>query len=161
MLTLDFQTETAPKALWFPSEEQIHHWLQSALDKFEAADYEVTVRLVEDAEIQALNRDYRGKDYATNVLSFPFEADFDLEIQSALADEPEFLGDLVIAVAVVHREAQAQGKTLEAHFAHLCVHGLLHLLGYDHIDDDEAETMEQLEREILASLGIDDPYREE
>ncbi|MDO4436309.1 MAG: rRNA maturation RNase YbeY [Cardiobacteriaceae bacterium] len=162
MLSLDYQTEDyqqSDKALWFPSPEQIEHWLQSALGFFEESDYAVTVRLVEDSEMQTLNHTYRGKDYATNILSFPFEADFDEEVQSALG--AEILGDMVIAVSVVHREALEQKKAVEHHFAHLCVHGLLHLLGYDHIEEEEALEMEQLEREILATLGIQDPYQEE
>ena len=97
-------------------------------------------------EGQALNRDYRGKDYATNVLSFPYDV------------EPVVFGDLVICPAVVAREAAEQGKTAEAHYAHLVVHGMLHLQGYDHENDADARRMEDQERQLLAGLGYADPY---
>ena len=105
------------------------------------------------SEGRALNRHYRGKDYATNVLSFP--ADLPAGVKMPL------LGDLVICAPVVVREAREQRKSPQAHYAHLTVHGVLHLLGWDHDDDKEAEAMEQLEREILAGLGLPDPYAEE
>ncbi|MGH8074096.1 MAG: rRNA maturation RNase YbeY [Lysobacter sp.] len=132
-----------------PAAMSFRRWVAAALDgRIREAD--LAVRLVDDKEGRALNRHYRGKDYATNVLSFP-------------ADLPEgvklpLLGDLVICVPVVTREATEQGKRLNDHYAHLTVHGALHLLGWDHEDEREAECMEQLEREILASLGIADPY---
>ncbi|WP_432704837.1 rRNA maturation RNase YbeY [Cobetia amphilecti] len=242
-----------------PASHQLEAWVAAALlaaaedgalerDASDAAaPYELTVRLVEEAESQGLNRDYRGKDSPTNVLSFPHEPldldDFALPPElaarfaeegdddslplasmpesdldageeegldghnsddvmlasdamseadeadvsdastsgaasSALGsaatetaaeqaldeqsqDEQRFLGDLIISVHVVAREAREQGKSLENHFAHMLVHGTLHLLGYDHIEDDEAERMEALERHVLAGLGIADPYREE
>jgi probable rRNA maturation factor len=108
----------------------------------------VTIRLVDEEEGQSLNREYRGKDYATNVLSFPYET------------EPRVFGDLVICPAVVSREAEEQQKPLEAHYAHLVVHGMLHLQGWDHLEDAEAEDMEAEETRILASLGYPDPYLE-
>ena len=111
---------------------------------------EVTVRIVDEAESNELNLTYRGKDKPTNVLSFPFEAPPGLELP--------LLGDLVICRQVVEREAEEQGKPLMAHWAHMVVHGSLHLLGYDHIDDEEAEEMEQLERDIMQELGFADPY---
>ena len=111
---------------------------------------EVAVRLTDDAEIQRLNRDFRGKDKPTNVLSFPFEAPPGLELP--------LLGDLVICCQVVEAEAVEQHKPLMAHWAHMVVHGSLHLLGYDHIEDEEAEEMEQLERDIMQELGFADPY---
>ena len=132
-----------------PAAMSFRRWVAAALDgRIREAD--LAIRLVDDKEGRALNRHYRGKDYATNVLSFP-------------ADLPEgvklpLLGDLVICVPVVVREAAEQGKRLNDHYAHLTVHGALHLLGWDHEDEREAECMEQLEREILASLGIADPY---
>ncbi|WP_439329792.1 rRNA maturation RNase YbeY [Cobetia amphilecti] len=237
-----------------PASHQLEAWVAAALlaaaedgalehdDSAAAAPHELTVRLVEEAESQGLNRDYRGKDSPTNVLSFPHEPldldDFALppELAARFAEEGEddslplagmpegdldageeegldghnsddvmlasdtmseadesdasdtasaapetaaeqalgeqaldeqgqdeqrFLGDLIISVHVVAREAREQGKTLENHFAHMLVHGTLHLLGYDHIEDDEAERMEALERHVLAGLGIADPYREE
>jgi len=115
---------------------------------------DVAIRLVDEDEGRALNRHYRGKDYATNVLSFPAELPEGLPPGLRLP----LLGDLVICAPVVAREAAEQGKPLNAHYAHLTVHGVLHLLGWDHEDDTEAEAMEGLEREILALLGIGDPY---
>ena len=106
----------------------------------------VTIRLVDADEGQALNRDYRGKDYATNVLSFPYET------------TPRVTGDLVICPSVVAREAAEQNKPPTAHYAHLTVHGMLHLQGRDHDNDDEAQVMEDEERKILAALGFPDPY---
>lgn len=111
---------------------------------------ELTIRFVDEFEGQTLNRDYRGKDKTTNVLSFPFESPPGIELP--------LLGDLVICHAVVAQEASEQGKLLEHHYAHMVVHGTLHLMGYDHIDDQEAEEMEQFERELLAELNIPDPY---
>ena len=114
----------------------------------------LSIRLVDEPEGRTLNRDYRHKDYATNVLSFP------ADVPEGLLDIP-LLGDLVICVPVVEREAAEQGKSLEAHWAHLVIHGCLHLLGYDHIDDDEAEEMEGLEQNLLADLGHPDPYADD
>lgn len=132
-----------------PASVSFRRWVAAALDgRIREAD--LAIRLVDEKEGRAFNRHYRGKDYATNVLSFP-------------ADLPEgvklpLLGDLLICVPVVAREAREQGKQLGQHYAHLTVHGALHLLGWDHEDEREAECMEQLEREILATLGISDPY---
>ncbi len=120
-------------------------WARAAL----VGGGQITIRLVDADEGQALNRDYRGKDYATNVLSFPYES------------EPLVMGDLVICPAVVAREASEQGKPLDAHYAHLTVHGMLHLQGWDHDSDAEAEEMENEERIILAGLGYPDPYGNE
>lgn len=116
---------------------------------------EVSLRLTDDDEIQALNRDYRGKDKPTNVLSFPLIEDF-----NDLADLPTpiMLGDIVIAYGVVATEAKDQDKAFADHVTHLLVHGLLHLLGYDHETDSDAEVMETLEIDILAALGVQDPY---
>lgn len=114
-------------------------------------DVEVSVRLADDAEIRELNRQWRGKDSATNVLSFPTP-------EGPGGDR--HLGDIVIAYETVRREAEAEGKAFDAHLAHLAVHGYLHLSGYDHEDDDEAEEMEDLERSILADLGVADPYED-
>lgn len=135
-----------------PSEQQVEQWLSVALDGL-CAQGEIAVRIVDEAESAELNGQYRGKDYATNVLSFPSGLPVDMA--------PAILGDLAICAAVVEREAAEQGKTLEAHWAHLYIHGALHLLGFDHIDDDDAEEMEALEINILAKLGFDNPYREE
>ncbi len=107
---------------------------------------ELAVRIVDEAEGQALNRDYRGKDYATNVLTFDY------------SQAPVVAADLVLCAPVVAREAREQGRSLQAHYAHLLVHGALHAQGWDHEDDDEAADMQALETFILATLGVDDPY---
>ncbi|PYG96640.1 rRNA maturation RNase YbeY, partial [Arthrobacter stackebrandtii] len=150
MLELDIQRATDAAA---PDDAAFRRWCELALRQ-RSADSEMTIRLVEDAEGRELNHTYRHKDYATNVLSFP------ADVPDDLLDIP-LLGDLVICVAVVEREAAEQGKSLEAHWAHLVIHGCLHLLGYDHIDDEEAEEMEGLERELLAELGHPDPYADD
>ena len=117
-------------------------WARAAL----VGGGEITIRLVEADEGLALNKEYRGKDYATNVLSFPYDS------------EPLVSGDLVICPSVVAREASEQNKPLAAHYAHLTVHGMLHLQGWDHENDDDAQAMEDEETEILAALGYPDPY---
>ncbi|GAB1619205.1 rRNA maturation RNase YbeY [Pseudomonas sp. NGC7] len=150
MLELDLQRATDAAA---PDDAAFRRWCELALRQ-RSADSEMTIRLVDEAEGRELNNTYRHKDYATNVLSFP------ADVPDDLLDIP-LLGDLVICVAVVEREAAEQGKILEAHWAHLVIHGCLHLLGYDHIDDDEAEEMEALERELLAELGHPDPYADD
>ncbi|MBB6308773.1 rRNA maturation RNase YbeY [Xanthobacter tagetidis] len=114
---------------------------------------EVAVTLTDDAAIRVLNRDWRAMDKPTNVLSFP-QADLPEGV-----DAPQPLGDIIVAIETLEAEAVAEGKAPAHHLAHLVVHGTLHLMGYDHLDDDEAEEMEALERRILAGLGIDDPYR--
>jgi len=136
-----------------PKKNHIRRWARAAARR----DAEVTVRLVGEAEGRELNRDYRGKDYATNVLTFVYAEN------EALPGAPDAVGDvlagdLVLCVPVVVREAAAQGKTLEAHFAHLVVHGMLHLQGYDHETEAEAAEMESLETAILRELGYADPY---
>lgn len=151
MIELDLQLATEAGDL--PAEAQLRRWVELALRQ-RTADSELTIRLVDAEEGQELNRTYRHKDYATNVLSFP------AEVPDDLLDIP-LLGDLVICVPVVEREAREQNKALEAHWAHLVIHGCLHLLGYDHIDDEEAEEMEGLERQLLAELGYPDPYRDD
>ncbi len=132
-----------------PSFEDVQRWLSNTVEKFQT-QAEVTVRIVDEEESHQLNHEYRGKDKPTNVLSFPFEAPQGIEI--------DLLGDLIICRQVVEREAKEQGKPLMAHWAHMVVHGSLHLLGYDHIEDDEAEEMESLETEIMQSMGFEDPY---
>ena len=137
-----------------PAAVSFRKWVAAALaGRIREAD--LAIRLVDAKEGRALNRHYRGKDYATNVLSFPADLPESLPEGVRLP----LLGDLVLCAPVVEREAREQGKPLAAHYAHLTVHGTLHLLGWDHADDVEAEAMERLEREILAGLGIDDPYR--
>ena len=110
----------------------------------------LAIQIVDAGEGRALNRDYRGKDYATNVLSFPTELPASVGLP--------LIGDLAICAAVVQREAAEQGKPPRDHWAHLTIHGVLHLLGYDHVDERDAERMEALETRILAGLGIADPY---
>lgn len=132
-----------------PDEAAFQRWLEAAVTPFQP-ESEVTIRLVDEAESHELNLTYRGKDKPTNVLSFPFEAPLGIELP--------LLGDLIICRQVVEQEAEEQGKSLEAHWAHMVVHGTLHLLGYDHIDDDEAEEMEGIETEIMLALGYPDPY---
>jgi len=150
MLELDLQRATDAAA---PDDAAFRRWCELALRQ-RSADSEMTIRLVDEAEGRELNHTYRHKDYATNVLSFP------ADVPDELLDIP-LLGDLVICVPVVEREAAEQGKALEAHWAHLVIHGCLHLLGYDHIEDEEAEEMEALERTLLAELGHPDPYAHE
>lgn len=153
MLELDLQNASAAQVL--PSETDFRDWCALALRQ-RSADSELTIRLVDEDEGRALNLQFRHKDYATNVLSFP--ADVPDELGGIPLLDIPLLGDLVICVPVVEREAREQNKTLQAHWAHLVIHGCLHLLGYDHIDDEEAEEMETLERTLLAELGHPDPY---
>ncbi len=135
-----------------PTLEQIEQWATAAVQP-QSDEVEMTVRIVDEAESHELNLNYRGKDRPTNVLSFPFECPDEVELP--------LLGDLVICRQVVEREAQEQEKPLMAHWAHMVVHGSLHLLGYDHIEDDEAEEMESLETQIMTGLGFADPYLSE
>ncbi|MGN6271379.1 MAG: rRNA maturation RNase YbeY [Sphingomonas sp.] len=124
-----------------------------------AAAIEISLRLTTDEEVRILNRDYRHKDSPTNVLSFPMVQPDLLETISENSDDGEvLLGDIVLAHGVCVREAAEKGVSVEDHAAHLIVHGTLHLLGYDHIDDAEAEHMEAIEREAMADLGLADPY---
>lgn len=134
-----------------PTEGQIVGWLAPIAERLQAP-IELTVRLVDNSESQTLNSRYRQKDKPTNVLSFPFEA------PPEITEDPDYLGDLVVCLPVVNDEAVAQGKPELHHWAHMVIHGTLHLLGYDHIDDADAEEMEDLERELLAALNIPDPY---
>ncbi len=147
MIDLDLQIATEAPDL--PSEADILRWVTAVVgDAMEEA--QLTVRISDEAEIRELNATYRGKDYATNVLSFPFEAPPGVDIP--------LLGDIIICATVVAREAAEQKKPLEAHWAHMVIHGTLHLLGYDHIEDAEAEVMEGLEISLLTDLGYANPY---
>ena len=133
------------------NEAEFSNTLQSVLDELNVSDSELLVRFVDRIEIQQLNKTYRHQDKATNVLSFP--SDLPIEIEEAI------LGDVVICVAVVTEEAQAQGKTFENHLLHMAIHGTLHLLGFDHIEESDAEKMETLEVKILEKMQISNPYQ--
>ncbi|MCU4675428.1 rRNA maturation RNase YbeY [Catenovulum sp. 2E275] len=136
-----------------PALAEFIRWAQAALVERGDSPTELSIRVVELAESQSLNHEYRGKDKPTNVLSFPFENPPGLTLP--------LIGDLVICADVVKQEAAEQNKPEIAHWAHMVVHGCLHLLGYDHIEDDEAEIMESMETRILLQLGFDDPYKAE
>ncbi len=150
-LALEIQ-RVAGDAEELPDDTQLRAWVEAVLAPANEP-LELVIRLVDEAESRELNRTYRGKDSPTNVLSFPFEAPAEVPLP--------LLGDLVICAPVVAREAHEQGKTLEAHWAHMVIHGLLHLLGYDHQTDEEAQVMETRERELLRRLNFPDPYPEE
>ena len=147
-ITLDLQLASETPNL--PTAAQFQQWLEAAILPFQEIA-EVTVRIVDEEESQQLNFDYREKDKPTNVLSFPFELPPGVE-------ELPLLGDLVICAQVVAAEATEQGKELHHHWAHMVVHGCLHLLGFDHINDADAEEMEAEEILILQQLGIKNPY---
>lgn len=147
MIDLDLQIATEAPDL--PAEADILRWVAAAVGDA-MAEAQLTVRIVDEAEIRKLNATYRGKDKPTNVLSFPFEAPPGVDIP--------LLGDIIICAAVVAREAGEQNKPLEAHWAHMVLHGTLHLLGYDHIEEAEAVEMEGLEIRLLADLGYANPY---
>ncbi|WP_221074216.1 rRNA maturation RNase YbeY [Agarivorans aestuarii] len=148
MAVVDLQIATGDQEN-LPSITAFESWLHATLVE-QDHDSEITVRIVDEAESQALNSQYRNKDKPTNVLSFPFEAPPGVLLP--------LLGDLVICRQVVEREAEEQGKAVFDHWAHMVVHGSLHLLGYDHIEDQEAEEMEALEIAVLTKLGISNPY---
>ncbi len=152
-IRLDVAVGYAVPRKGLPSATSFRKWAAAALDS-RIREADLAIRIVGTKEGRALNRHYRGKDYATNVLSFPAELPEGLPEGVHLP----LLGDLVLCAPVIAREAREQKKALNAHYAHLTVHGVLHLLGWDHEDEREAECMEQLEREILDALGIDDPY---
>ncbi|MBE0509943.1 MAG: rRNA maturation RNase YbeY [Chromatiales bacterium] len=147
-MILDLQI--ASNAPNLPSEAELERWAGAALAG-QPEEAELTIRIVDEDESQQLNRDYRGKDYATNVLSFPFEAPPGMDLP--------LLGDVVICAGVVAREAAEQDKALHAHWAHMVIHGCLHLLGHDHIEEAEADQMEGLEIHLLAALGYPNPYQ--
>lgn len=149
-MNLELDMQNASSAAAIPSDALFERWIRAALDG-ERDEAEVSLRIVDADEITELNRQYRGKDYPTNVLSFP--ADLPEELNLPL------LGDIVICAAVVEREAVEQHKPSAAHWAHMVVHGTLHLLGYDHIDDDEADIMEGREIAILQQLDFPNPYQ--
>lgn len=144
MPALDFSLQIASDSADLPTNVQFKRWVRAAL----RVDTSVTIRIVDEAEGRQLNADYRGKAYATNVLTFP------------LTETPVLMGDIVICAPVVVAEALAQHKPLLAHYAHMTVHGVLHLHGYDHEVDAQAELMEAMEVAIMHRLGFANPYAE-
>ena len=149
-LTIDLQIAVSAEQI--PDEEKFQLWADAAGDTCGCDNRELTIRVTDELESAELNSRYRNKKGPTNVLSFPFE------------DPPgvvtDMLGDLVICAPVVQHEADEQGKPIEAHWAHMLIHGVLHLCGYDHIDPDQADEMETLETGILTGLGYSPPYNE-
>lgn len=152
IMAYQIDIENNSHSQYLPADALIQQWIGTTLTQQDLKEAEVSVYIVDDTESQNLNNQYRGKDKPTNVLSFP--ADIPAELGIPL------LGDLVICAPVVEREAKEQGKSLNAHWAHMLVHGTLHLLGFDHIDDDEAEAMEALETAIIISLNFPAPYQD-
>ena len=139
-----------------PSDADFFRWAWQAMKPY-YREAEISLVLLDADEAQAYNRDYRGRDYATNVLSFAQDELDEFALQAA----DTLYGDLIICPQVVEKEAAEQGKSVQAHYAHLSVHGMLHLIGFDHIEDDEAEEMEALEIRILHQLGYDNPYSQD
>jgi probable rRNA maturation factor len=132
-----------------PQEADVRQWVGAVLP-VGRVDAEIGVRIVDEAEAQSLNQQFRGKDYVPNVLSFPADLPRGMDL--------DVLGDIALCAPVAIAEARAQHKAVPQHFAHLLIHGTLHLLGFDHESEDDAETMEQAERELLATFGFPDPY---
>lgn len=153
---MDIHVDIQREADALPSDEEISAWLRQTLAIENKTEAELTIRFVSEAESAALNQQYRNKSGSTNVLSFPSETPAEVEDDFGL----HLLGDLIICSDVVKKQAQEQGKLELAHWAHMIVHGTLHLLGYDHVTDAEAKIMENKEIQILSQLGYTDPYRE-
>lgn len=145
-----------------PGDQQFNNWVLATIDylveneQLEKMDYEVDIRIVDKVDSQQLNKEYRQKNMPTNVLSFPFDTP-DIFKQH---QQRNILGDVVVCALIVEAEAQQQNKTIEQHWAHMIVHGVLHLLNYDHINNDDASIMEALEVKILSQLGYPNPYAE-
>lgn len=148
---IDIQSASASKNI--PADEQFHCWVKAALDGKDGS-YNLAIRVVDEAEMQRFNLLYRQKDCVTNVLSFPSELPRELPVEL----RQSMLGDLLICAPLVDHQAQEQQRAAVDHWAHLTIHGVLHLLGYDHELNDEAVEMESMETKILAKLGISDPY---
>ena len=152
---MEIEVQIASQASDIPSAEDIRRWVESALDATHTADSrDVSVRVVDEDEMRTLNRDFRDQDRPTNVLSFAAG-----DVEGLPPGEEKMLGDVIVCADVVNREANEQGKSVADHWGHMIVHGILHLMGHDHMSESEASQMEELEREILAGLGIADPYR--
>ncbi len=134
------------------TDEQLNQWIKLTLATYQDSA-ELTIRFVDTEEITHLNHTYRQKNKATNVLAFPVNLPANIELEYPL------LGDVIICPAVLKEESQASGTPLTAHYAHIAIHGVLHLLGYDHIEEDDANVMQALETRLLARLGFDDPYQ--
>jgi len=152
----DVDIQVASDAKSIPDDTTIRDWVVTAVAAgggSSKSTLEVSVRVVDEAEMQALNFEYRNRDASTNVLSFPAEP-----IDALPADVPASLGDIVVCAPVVERQAREQGKSIDAHWGHMLVHGTLHLLGFDHIIPSDAAAMEALELRILSQRGIADPY---
>ena len=149
MNVLEIQNESQSSLI--PQKKQFKYWLDAVL-KNDNQDSEIVIRIVDKDEMIKFNEQYRDKIGSTNILSFPFEV--------PVGVESELLGDLLVCAPVVEEEAELQNKKLEQHWAHLIIHGILHLLGYNHSDDVEAEEMEALEINILSTIGINNPYQE-
>jgi probable rRNA maturation factor len=148
-MTDDIEIQRVFSTGYTPNDENFSEWFNLVIKKLQKHGT-LVVRLVDEVESRELNQQYRGKDSSTNVLSFPFEAPPNIE--------DNHLGDLVICVPVVNREAVEQNKSANHHWAHIVIHGILHLLGYDHMNDSDAMKMEKLEIDLLATLGISNPY---
>ncbi|GAA6183845.1 MULTISPECIES: rRNA maturation RNase YbeY [Alteromonadaceae] len=151
-MNIDLDIQIACENNNLPTAQQFEQWVKFALADQQIDETELTIRIVTPEESQNLNATYREKDKPTNILSFPFEAPAEIELN--------LLGDLVVCADIVEKEAEQQNKLLSDHWAHMIVHGSLHLLGFDHVDDQDAEIMESLEVQILTKLGIDDPYQD-
>ena len=141
---------SAPTVEGDPSDQDLMNWAEQALDHQGVAPCEMAIKIVEPEESRALNLQFRGKDSPTNVLSFPLDG--------GMPDQSLLLGDLAVCADIVRAEAAQQGKTVAAHFAHMTVHGVMHLMGFDHAEEAEAEEMEQIEIKILHTIGFPDPY---
>jgi probable rRNA maturation factor len=155
-MTVHVDVELMSDLASLPSAGEIAQWVGRTIAATGSdAGLEVSVRVVDDTEMQSLNRKFRGQDKATNVLSFPA---VDMKGLPSEAEKP--LGDIVVCAAVVGAEAERQGKSLNDHWAHMLIHGTLHLLGFDHVRDADADAMERLEVRILEEFGIGNPYKE-
>ncbi|GAA5130554.1 rRNA maturation RNase YbeY [Thalassotalea piscium] len=148
-MSIELDLQIASTAENLPSEAEFLAWVTCALKQYKKP-FELTIRIVDVEESQQLNAQYRQQDKPTNVLSFPFEVPEEVDLN--------LIGDLVICAGIVNKEAIEQGKTDKAHWAHMVIHGCLHLLGFDHIDDNDAKEMEALEISLLSQLNINDPY---
>lgn len=152
-MSFDIDIQRIDNSALVPNDQQIKSWAQLALKSL-LTKAELTIRIVDTTEMQTLNKQYRSKDYPTNVLSFPSS------IPATLREklDSHFIGDIIICPNILSKESVEQNKVLDHHWAHMIVHGVLHLLGYDHINQTDEEKMQALEIQILSQLGIDNPY---